>query len=424
MKAILTTALALSLLGGTAVMAQPDTQLRISQNDNRDQQDNNRQDRRDRKAADKKAADQTSADKKAADVKAAQQKAADKTAADRRTNDRLPADQKVNDQRAKDQVDRGRRDVRQRASDKAVNDRRVNDQRNADQKAIEQRAVDQKSADQIRQDQIRRDQSRQDQIRQDQIRQDQTRQDQIRQEQIRNDARDAQDRRDSAAQRADRRRWSRGDRLPDQYRQDRYYVNDWQQYGLNRPPRGYRWVRDDNNDFFLAAIATGIISMVIYRDDRDQRWQRRYSRTYSYNDDIYYRECRNSPDPAGVIVGALIGGLLGHTASGGRTGATVAGVVVGGALGAALTSNLDCEDRSYAYKTYYDGFNAGRAYRNYSWRNPSNNHRGTFRVGRYYNDPDGFRCATFSQTAYIGSQRHRANGRACRQPDGTWAVVN
>ena len=124
------------------------------------------------------------------------------------------------------------------------------------------------------------------------------------------------------------------------------------------------------------------------------------------------------------IVGALIGGLLGHAASGGRTGAAVAGVVVGGAVGAALTSNLDCEDRSYAYKTYYTGFNAGRVNRDYNWRNPSNNHRGTFRVGRYYNDPDGFRCANYSQTAYIGSQRHIANGNACRQPDGTWAMVN
>ena len=369
MKTILTTALALSLLSGTAVMAQPDTQLRISQNDNRDQQDNNRQDRRDRDSADKKAADQKAADKKAVDLKATQQKAAEKTATDRRTNDRAPANQKVNDHRANDQKARG-------------------------QRAVEQRANDRNQAEQNRQ------------------------------QQKRNDARDAQDSRDNAAQRADARRWSRGDRLPDQYRQDRYYVNDWQQNGLNQPPPGYRWVRDDNNDFFLAAIATGIISTAIYRDDRDQRWNRRYHRTYSYNDDIYYNECRNAPDPAGVIVGALIGGLLGHTASGGRTGATVAGVVVGGAIGAALTSNLDCADRSYAYKTYYTGFNAGRANQNYAWRNPSNNHRGTFRVGRYYNDPDGFRCATYSQTAYIGSRQHIANGNACRQPDGTWAIVN
>ena len=380
MKAILTTALAVSLLSGTAAMAQPEMQFRVSQNDQRDRQDNNRQDRRDRKAADKKAADQTSVDKKAADLKAAQRKAAEKTAKDRRTRDRSPADRKVNTQRANDQKTRGERAVRQRANDKAVNERRVNDQRKADRKAIEQRTRDRNQAE--------------------------------------------QNRRDNATRRSDARRWSRGQRLPDQYRQDRYYVKNWRQHGLRQPPRGYRWVRDDNNDFFLAAIATGIIATVIYRDDREQRWNRRYSRTYSYQDDVYYRECRNGPDPAGVIAGAIIGGLLGNTASGGRTGATVAGVVAGGAIGAALTRNLDCEDQSYAYKTYYDGFNSGRANSRYDWRNPRNGHRGELRVGRYYNDPSGFRCTNFIQDSYVQGRSHKVSGKACRQPDGTWAIVN
>jgi len=161
-------------------------------------------------------------------------------------------------------------------------------------------------------------------------------------------------------------------------------------------------------------------------DDRSDRWRQRYARTYSYNDDIYYQECRNSPDPAGIIAGALIGGLLGSVAGsgGGRTGATIAGVVVGGAVGAALTSNLDCEDRSYAYKTYYDGFNSGRPGSRYEWRNPRNDHRGEFRVGTYYNDPDGFRCANFTQVIYVQGRPQEARGRACRQPDGTWAIVS
>jgi surface antigen len=158
-------------------------------------------------------------------------------------------------------------------------------------------------------------------------------------------------------------------------------------------------------------------------DDRSDRWSRRYSRSYSYNDDIYYRECRNSPDPAGVIAGALIGGVIGNAAGQGRAGATIAGVVVGGTVGAALTSDLDCEDRSYAYRTYYDGFNSGRPGSRYQWRNPRNDHRGEFRVGTYYNDPDGFRCANFTQTIYVRGRPQQARGRACRQPDGTWTIV-
>jgi len=55
-------------------------------------------------------------------------------------------------------------------------------------------------------------------------------------------------------------RYSRGDRLPDQYhRNQQYVVNDWQQRHFRKPPRGYHWVRDDNNNYFLATVTTGVI---------------------------------------------------------------------------------------------------------------------------------------------------------------------
>ncbi|MSP94345.1 MAG: hypothetical protein EXR00_03670 [Alphaproteobacteria bacterium] len=117
--------------------------------------------------------------------------------------------------------------------------------------------------------------------------------------------------------------------------------------------------------------------------DRDNRWRARYARTYTRDDDVYYRECRQTADPAGIIVGGLLGNAIGNGS--------------GGATGAALTRNLDCDDRSYAYKTYSDGFNSGRRNATYQWRNPRNNHRGDFVVGDYYDDPDGFRCATYTQ---------------------------
>jgi surface antigen len=160
-------------------------------------------------------------------------------------------------------------------------------------------------------------------------------------------------------------------------------------------------------------------------DDRGRRWQARYSRAYTYNDDSFYQDCRQSVDPAGVIAGALIGGLLGNSVArgGSKGGATVAGFIAGGAIGAALTKNLDCNDRSYAYKTYSQGFTSGRPNSSYEWRNPDNGHYGNFRVGDYYNDPDGFRCANYSQQIFVSGRPQAATGRACQQPDGTWAIV-
>ena len=159
--------------------------------------------------------------------------------------------------------------------------------------------------------------------------------------------------------------------------------------------------------------------------DRSQLWQQRYSRTYTYADDNYYQQCRTSADPAGILAGALIGGLLGNAATRGnaRPAGTVAGIVIGGALGASLTQNMDCNDRSYSYKAYSDAFNAGRPNQQYDWRNPANGRRGSIRVGTYYNDPDGFRCTTFSQSLYINNRAQTGSGRACQQPDRTWVIV-
>lgn len=61
--------------------------------------------------------------------------------------------------------------------------------------------------------------------------------------------------------------FARGQRAPEQYRQPQYFVSDWQQRQLRRPPSGYRWVRNDNNQFLLIAIATGIIWQVFANDN-------------------------------------------------------------------------------------------------------------------------------------------------------------
>lgn len=53
-------------------------------------------------------------------------------------------------------------------------------------------------------------------------------------------------------------RWRRGDRLPPAYRAPAYVIPDPTAYRLRPPPRGYYWVRVDNNAV-LAAVATGVV---------------------------------------------------------------------------------------------------------------------------------------------------------------------
>jgi len=57
-------------------------------------------------------------------------------------------------------------------------------------------------------------------------------------------------------------RYNAGQRLPAQYRSDRYYVNDWRANHLSEPPKGHRWARVDNS-FILVAVASGVITQVL-----------------------------------------------------------------------------------------------------------------------------------------------------------------
>ncbi|MBK5105817.1 MAG: RcnB family protein [Burkholderiales bacterium] len=54
----------------------------------------------------------------------------------------------------------------------------------------------------------------------------------------------------------------RGGRLPAEYRQRNYVVNDWRGHHLSAPPRGYHWVQS-GRDYVLVAVATGIILQLL-----------------------------------------------------------------------------------------------------------------------------------------------------------------
>jgi Ni/Co efflux regulator RcnB len=57
--------------------------------------------------------------------------------------------------------------------------------------------------------------------------------------------------------------YRRGGYVPREYRDGRYVVTDWHRERLREPPRGYHWVRSDNGDFLLVAVATGIITELL-----------------------------------------------------------------------------------------------------------------------------------------------------------------
>lgn len=55
------------------------------------------------------------------------------------------------------------------------------------------------------------------------------------------------------------RRWSRGHRLPSEYRS---HAVDYRRYHLRRPGHGERWVRV-GNEYLLITITSGVIASVV-----------------------------------------------------------------------------------------------------------------------------------------------------------------
>lgn len=57
-------------------------------------------------------------------------------------------------------------------------------------------------------------------------------------------------------------KWRKGQKL--NRNQRRYVISDWNRRGLRTPPRGYQWVRENNNsgDYLLVAVASGLIASI------------------------------------------------------------------------------------------------------------------------------------------------------------------
>ncbi len=70
-------------------------------------------------------------------------------------------------------------------------------------------------------------------------------------------------------------RWRQGDRFT-HYRNRAYYIDNYSYYGLPAPRPGYRYYRDDNGDVVMAAIASGIIGMIVggALSDNDHHYRR------------------------------------------------------------------------------------------------------------------------------------------------------
>ena len=133
---------------------------------------------------------------------------------------------------------------------------------------------------------------------------------------------------------------------------------------------------------------------------------------------------RGEREVSGGLVGAALGGLLGaQFGSGSGTAAgAAAGVLIGALLGSEIGHSMDELDRMRANEAVVQSHDAALG-EQITWNNPESGHYGSVTPTRDGTSDSGNYCREFYETVTIGGKTEDAYGIACRQPDGSWRIV-
>ena len=128
----------------------------------------------------------------------------------------------------------------------------------------------------------------------------------------------------------------------------------------------------------------------------------------------------------GGAAGAVIGSQFGK--GDGRLVGTAIGALAGSYLGGTIGYQMDQRDRQLAQEAMMATLERAPDHKPRSWRNPNNNHSGSFRVTRTQELPEENRvCRDYVHTVVIDGRQERVHGRACRDVRdhrGMWKVEN
>ena len=127
----------------------------------------------------------------------------------------------------------------------------------------------------------------------------------------------------------------------------------------------------------------------------------------------------------GALVGAGVGGLIGSKFGHGegKGVATVLGVIAGGLIGSQVGASLDRADQAALHQTTVSALEWAPPGLSLPWRNPVSGNYGSVVPQAVYRGADGAYCREFQQTIVVNGQQQQGYGKACRQPDGSWKIV-
>ena len=124
----------------------------------------------------------------------------------------------------------------------------------------------------------------------------------------------------------------------------------------------------------------------------------------------------------GTVIGGTAGGLLGNTVGkgSGRTAAVIGGTIVGALVGGSIGRSMERTDYLWVSRTleYAPSREPVR------WVNPDTRTSYEVEALSTHVDRAGRYCREYQTTATVAGERRQVYGTACRQPDGSWEVVN
>ena len=133
-----------------------------------------------------------------------------------------------------------------------------------------------------------------------------------------------------------------------------------------------------------------------------------------------------SKSTIGMLLGGALGGLAGSQIGKGRgqLAAVGVGVLLGAIVGAEIGKSMDKVDRMYVTRTAQNSLEHSRSGTSTTWNNPDTGNYGSTTPVKTYQVANGRYCREFQTEVTVGGKTERAYGTACRQPDGSWEIVN
>ena len=127
----------------------------------------------------------------------------------------------------------------------------------------------------------------------------------------------------------------------------------------------------------------------------------------------------------GTLLGAGLGAWAGSNVGGGKgnIAAIAVGTLLGAGLGNSIGASLDRADLQYYNGASQQALETAQPGQTLPWSNPQSGNSGSITPSNYYQTASGQYCREYTQTIQVGNRKETGYGRACRQPDGTWQIV-